>query len=388
MKIVADSNIPFVKEAFGNIGSVATVAGRTLAPGDVRDADILIVRSVTNVNRHLLENSRVKFVGTATIGTDHIDLDYLHQNQIGFASAPGSNAISAAEYVVSAVLTLARQRGFNPADKTVGIVGCGNVGSRVISRLQALGMACKVYDPPRAQQFNDREYVSWDDVIQVDIVTAHVPLTFAGDYPTYQMFNGDFFQRLKRNAFFINTARGRAVDESALMAVLKGRDDLQLVLDVWHGEPAINMELLDRAAIATAHIAGYSLDGKVRGTQMVYQAVCEYFQQPEEWVVPPLPFAESFTAMQFEPSQSQADIVYQCVKNAYDILADDARLRKIKSMAPEQRGHYFDTLRKNYPVRREFSNYEAIIGQDRGELVNILKGLGFKVETAASHLIS
>ena len=388
MKIVADSNIPFVKEAFGNIGSVATVAGRTLEPEDVRDADILIVRSVTNVNRHLLEGSHIKFVGTATIGTDHIDLDYLQQNQIGFASAPGSNAVSAAEYVVSAILTLARRQRFNPADKTVGIVGCGNVGSRVLGRLQALGMDCKVYDPPRQQQFNDREYVSWDEVIQADIISAHVPLTFTGDYPTYQMFNSDFFHGLKRDAVFINTARGRAVDETALMAVLKGRDDLQLVLDVWHGEPAINMELLDKTAIATAHIAGYSLDGKVRGTQMVYQAVCEYFKRPSDWVIPPLPFADSFTAMQFEPSQSQADIIYQCVKNAYDILADDARLRKIKGIVPEQRGHYFDTLRKNYPVRREFSNYEAIIGQDRGELVNILKGLSFKVETAASHLIS
>jgi erythronate-4-phosphate dehydrogenase len=245
-----------------------------------------------------------------------------------------------------------------------------------------------VYDPPRAQQYNDRDYVSWNEVIQADIVTAHVPLTFAGDYPTFQMFNTDFFQQLKAGAIFINTARGRAVDESSLLSVMQKRQDLNLVLDVWASEPDINIELMDRTAIATSHIAGYSLDGKVRGTQMIYQAVCEYFDLQPSWNIPPLPFADSYTAMQFDASQSEADIIHQCVSNAYDVLVDDASLRKIKTLEPHQRGAYFDTLRKNYPVRREFANYEVIVAQDRSQLVSSLKGLGFKVETAASQLTS
>ena len=386
MKIVADINIPFVEEAFGTIGSVTTVTGRLLRPEQVRDADILLVRSVTPVGQRLLQNSNVKFVGTATIGTDHVDLEYLDKNHIGFASAPGSNAVSAAEYVVSALVALSQQKSFHRTEKTVGIIGCGNVGSNLLTRLQALGMSCMVYDPPRAQRFADREYVSWQEVVQADIVSAHVPLTRTGEYPTYHMFDGAFFQQLRENAIFVNTARGRAVDENALLAVLQNRRDLQLVLDVWQSEPNINPELLDRTAIATSHIAGYSLDGKVRGTQMIYQAVCDHFQVKPSWVTPTLPFADTYTAMQFDGTQTDDEVIYQCVLNAYDILADDARLRKIKGLEPAQRGEYFDSLRKNYPVRREFSSYEVNISQDRSHLTQVLNGLGFKVETALAVL--
>ncbi len=388
MKIVADANIPFVEEAFCGVGNVTPVSGRLLTPDQVRDADILLVRSVTQVNQELLDNSQVKFVGTATIGTDHIDLDYLRQNQIGFASAPGSNAISAAEYVICTILVLSRHLKFRLEEKTVGIVGCGNVGSNLLCRLESLGMRCMVYDPPRADQFNDRDYVSWNEVMQADIVTAHVPLTFSGAYPTYHMFDGTFFQQLKPNAIFINTARGRAVDENALLTTMQNRPDLHLVLDVWHSEPNINVGLLDKTAIATSHIAGYSLDGKVRGTHMIYQAVCEYFSIKPAWITPTLPFAGSLTAMQFDDSQSDDDVIYQCVVNAYNVLKDDAALRKIKELEPNQRGEYFDKLRKDYPVRREFSNYEVIISQDRHQLIKSLSGMGFNVETAVSRLIS
>lgn len=388
MKIVADANIPFVEEAFRGIGAVIPVSGRLLTADQVHDADILLVRSVTQVNQGLLSNSKVKFVGTATIGTDHIDLDYLRQNQIGFASAPGSNAISAAEYVIGAIVVLSRQLQFRLTEKTVAIVGCGNVGSNLLRRLQTLGINCMVYDPPRADQFNDRDYVEWDEVRQADIITAHVPLTFSGAYPTYHMFDAAFFEQLNSNAIFINTARGRAVDENALLTVLQNRPDLRLVLDVWHSEPNINIELLDKTTIATSHIAGYSLDGKVRGTNMIYQAVCEYFAITPDWVIPTLPFADSLTAMQFDDSQMDEDVVYQCVTNAYDVLKDDAALRKIKELGSNQRGDYFDTLRKHYPVRREFANYEIVVSQDRRQLVQTLSGLGFRVDTATSHLTS
>lgn len=386
MKIVADANIPFINEAFSSLGTVKTVNGREISPHTVHDADILLIRSVTTVDETLLKNSPVKFIGTATIGTDHVDLDYLESRRIGFASAPGSNAISAAEYVVSSLLALAENRKFHLSEKTVGIVGCGNVGSNVLNRLQALGMQCSVYDPPRARQFNDREYVSWQDVIQADIVTAHVPLTFTGDCPTYQMFDQSFFQQLKSDAIFVNTARGKAVDESALMSVLKEREDLCLVLDVWQTEPNINIELLNRTSIATSHIAGYSLDGKVRGTQMIYAAACKFFDSQPSWSIPVLPFANAYTAMQFNDDQTDDDVIRQSVFNAYDVWQDDARLRSITEVDPHRRGEYFDGLRKNYPIRREFCNFEVVISQARTQLLGFLTGLGFHVETASQQL--
>ena len=358
MKIVADANIPFVKDAFSSAGSVVTINGRDVTPEMVSDADVLLVRSVTEVDANLLEHSAVKFVGTATIGTDHVDLDYLERNHIGFSSAPGSNAISAAEYVVSSLLALAKAKTIQLSDKTVGIVGCGNVGFNVLTRLQALGMQCLVYDPPRALLYDDREYSAWNEVIQADIVSAHVPLTFSGDYPTYQMFDQSFFEQLKEQSVFINTARGRAVDETALLSVLQHRADLNLVLDVWRSEPNINIDLLNKAAIATSHIAGYSLDGKVRGTEMIYKAVCEFFDLKHSWPKPVLPFADSYTAMQFNDDQSDDQVIFQSVFNAYNVMEDDARLRKITKLEINQRGEYFDSLRKNYPIRREFSNYE------------------------------
>jgi erythronate-4-phosphate dehydrogenase len=386
MKIVADANIPFVKEAFDSVGNVTTVIGRQITPEQVRDADILLVRSVTHVDADLLRHSKVKFVGTATIGIDHVDLQYLQREHIGFANAPGSNAISAAEYVVSSILYLTQSQEFRLAGKTVGIIGCGNVGSNVLSRLQALGVSCVVYDPPRASQFNDRDYATWEEVIQADIITAHVPLTFSGDYPTYQMFDLDFFRQLKTDAVFINTARGRAVNEAALLSVLPDRPDLQLVLDVWQSEPNINLELLNSCKIATPHIAGYSLDGKVRGTEMVYQAVCEFFKLQPVWSMPVLPFANTYTAMQFNDDIGDDEVIRQSVFNAYNVMDDAARLREITEIAPDQRGNYFDNLRKNYPVRREFSNYEVIISQAREPLLNALTGLGFRVETAVRQL--
>jgi erythronate-4-phosphate dehydrogenase len=387
MKIVADANIPFVKEAFNSVGKVTTVNGRKVTPDELRDADILLVRSVTPVGENLLQGSAVKYVGTATIGTDHIDLEYLRANGIGFASAPGCNAVSAAEYVVSSLLALTEKQQIRLPEKTVGIVGCGNVGSNVLARLQALGMRCLAYDPPRARLFDDREYATWGEVIQADIVTAHVPLTISGDYPTYHMFDLDFFQQLKTDAIFINTARGRAVDEAALMSVLTARPDLHLVLDVWQSEPDINIDLLKRTSIATSHIAGYSLDGKVRGTEMIYKAVCEYFGLQPSWTIPLLPFETSYTAIQFNNNQADDAVIRQSVFNAYNVMEDDARLRQITELAPAQRGEYFDSLRKNYRIRREFANYEVIISQTREQLLHALSGLGFHVETA-SHQIT
>jgi len=377
MKIIADENIPSVEQAFSTLGDVTLLPGRELRAADVRDADILLVRSVTRVDPRLLEGSRVRFVGSATIGFDHVDRDYLRAHNIGFATAPGSNATSAAEYVVSALLAQAVRDGFQPADKTVGIVGCGNVGSRVWRKLAALGCECRVNDPPLQARGGHDDYVELDSLLDADILSLHVPLTRAGDHPTYHLIDETFLQRLKPGAILINTARGAVIDNPALDRLLAERPDVSVVLDVWEGEPAISTALLEKVALGTAHIAGYSLDGKLRGTGMIYRAACDYFQRPAGWVAerqlpesPPL-------KPEIDRDDDPVDVVRKVVHSCYDVRRDAERLRGLLDLDPEQRPGYFDRLRKEYPVRREFSTTTVVLDGVDERLQTMLQGLGF-----------
>lgn len=384
MKIVADANIPFVTEIFSTLGQVTTLPGRSLCAADVRDADVLLVRSVTPVNEALLSGSEVRFVGTATIGVDHIDGEYLAQQGIGFANAPASNAISAAEYVISALLISAEKHGFQLRDKTVAIVGVGNVGGRVLQRLQALGVRCYCYDPPRQQALGDREYVGWDTILSADIITAHVPLTRDGEYPTLRMFNDAFFQGLKPNSWFINTARGAAVDEQALQQRLATGDPIHLILDVWQGEPSIDMSLLEKVDLGTPHIAGYSFDGKVRGTEMIYQALCEYLGSEPQWSSELVLAPPTDSLIELDTRLTQQQCLYRAVTRAYDVRQDDRALRHSMTMPPHERSAYFDLLRKEYPRRREFSQYRVHLTSNSAEhsaLVKMLTGLLFQIQT-------
>ncbi len=355
MKIIADENIPYADEAFAEFGEVRTFVGRDLTAADLGNAEILLVRSVTKVNAQLLAASSIRFVGTATIGLDHIDLNYLQQQGIGFISAPGSNATSAAEYVVSALLIMAERQGFELSDKSVGIIGCGNVGSRVLKKLTALGMTCFVYDPPLGKT-NDLE-----NVLAADIISFHVPLSKDGDYPTYQLVNEQFLASLRNDVIFINTSRGDVVDENALLKRLTACPNMQVILDVWQAEPNINQTLLQRAALATPHIAGYSFDGKVRATEMLYNAACNFFQKPPVWQANmPSP----------NPNHLYVSDIHTAVMATYDVRRDDAELRR--------RTSEFDKLRKNYPIRREFSCIEIELAAASSQLLSSFKGLGYK----------
>jgi len=384
MKIVADANIPFVKEAFSSIGQVETCKGRGLSPEQITDADILLVRSVTPVNASLLAQSRVKFVGSSTIGVDHVDQDYLKQHSIGFANAPGSNATSAAEYVITALMLTAQRLGFALQEKSVGIVGCGNVGSRVLKRLTDLGVKCKVNDPPRATKYTDLDYVSLDEALKADIVTVHTPLIKQGLYKTYHLFNEDRLRALKANAIFINTSRGSVVDESALKSVVDKRQDMTLILDVWENEPAIDIELLKFVSIATPHIAGYSIDGKVRGTEMICAAACTQFGCATHWQAAnaDLPVSATIDLTDSKivaQKQSEDQLLFNAVLCAYDILKDDSDLRKITNMPTLERSAHFDNLRKNYPIRREFANQQVKVSPEHKVLPKKLTALGFKL---------
>lgn len=376
MKIIADENIPCVQQAFSTLGEVTLRPGRQLCAADVRTADILLVRSVTKVGRDLLEGSRVRFVGSATIGYDHVDRDYLEQHAIGFATAPGSNATSAAEYVVSAILALAERDAFDPADKSVGIVGCGNVGSRVQQKLTVLGMRCLVNDPPLQAQGGHNDFVELAEILRTDIITLHVPLTQTGKYPTHHLVDQAFLESLGPGAILINAARGAVVDNQALERVLDQRDDLSVVLDVWEGEPAINTALLEKVALGTPHIAGYSLDGKLRGTEMIYRAACEYFGLASQGWHAGDDLPERCALQLDEPGQ---DVLRAAVFHSYDVRQDDRRLRSIVSLDVDEHPVYFDRLRKEYPVRREFPETPLVANTTGCAAINMLRGIGFNI---------
>jgi len=374
MKIIADGNIPFVEEAFAEFGEVTVVPGRSISRDMLLDASILLVRSITAVDRALLNDTSIKFVATATIGVDHIDIPYLTSNSIGFASAPGSNAQSVAEYIGTALAHLSHTLGFELDQKVLGIIGVGNVGSRVVKVAQALGMTCLLNDPPKQRVAHDGGYVSLDEVLEKsDIVTLHVPLIESGVDKTAHMVNDDFINKMKPGAILINSSRGKVVDEQA---VHNNRAKLNaLVLDVWAHEPSISCETLDLATIATPHIAGYSFDGKVRGTEMIYEAACVFFRKEKTW--------NGQVHLGIKPEKtidvrSSAAPVFEALREAYPIMSDDTRLRKIKD--EQNRGAYFDALRKNYPRRLEFRHFEVLCSPRQKTIAgDILSRLGLLI---------
>ena len=383
MIIVADENMPFAREAFSTLGEVRLVPGRQIAPEVLADCDILAVRSVTRVGEDLLAGSPVRFVGSATIGADHVETAYLERAGIGFSSAPGCNAVSVAEYVIAALFELAARKNFHLREKGLGIIGVGNVGSRVESRAEALGMEVVLNDPPLRDATGDPKYRDLDQALASDIVTLHVPLEKGTAYPTYHMVDRKFIERLKPGAILINTSRGAVVDSNALAEGVDSGRIGAVVLDVWEGEPDISIELLERAEIATPHIAGYSYDGKARGTRMIYDAACRYFGREPAWDAEKLLPAPDRERLKLDGKLSLAEeFLREAVAQGYDIMGDDRALRKIVEIAAEQRGAYFDRLRKEYPVRREWASRVVELSGELVELKPVFEGLGFRVETA------
>ncbi|MFH1616852.1 MAG: 4-phosphoerythronate dehydrogenase [Planctomycetota bacterium] len=380
MKIVADENIPFVKECFSSIGSVITVSGRGIKPELLNDADMLFVRSITSVNQQLLEKSSVRFVATATIGVEHVDTDYLASRNIGFAFAPGSNSNSVAEYIVAALLTLAGKFRFQLADKSIGIVGVGNVGSKVEKKCRALGMNVLLNDPPLQRQTNNPKYLPLQRLFDCDFITMHTPLTHEGIDRTFHLANKDFFDSLRQGAFFINTSRGAVVDTIALKDAISSQKLGGAVLDVWENEPSIDCELLRKVSLSTPHIAGYSYDGKVNGMIMTYEAACRYFDlQPEHTAENFLPQPQIPEITIDSTGNDEQTILYETVQQIYNINRDDFNTREILMVPPETRSRFFDDLRKNYPVRREFQNTRIILKKPDKSLQKKLAGIGYKI---------
>jgi len=386
MKIVADQQIPHVAQAFSAFAEMTLCNGREITAEKIQHADVLILRSVTVVDANLLEGSQVKFVASATSGLNHIDLDYLQGNDIGFAHARGSNARSVAEYVLSSLFVLADQNDFKFKDKTIGVIGCGEAGSRVIELLETMGVKTIMNDPPLKDssgkdESGDRQYRDIKEIFSADIITLHVPLTSDGPYPTQNLLDMEFLSQLNDDVILINTARGGVINEAALKNHLACHKDMKVVLDVWEDEPDIDLDLLTQSDIGTPHISGYSTDGKIRATEMIFESICEYFKLDYKWnPVFELPAANSLELPLGSDIDDQ-DAIQMAILASYDVRGDSASLRQLPGISIEQRGQYFDELRKNYPVRREFPATVFHLPEGRKTLAGKLKQLGFNVKT-------
>jgi erythronate-4-phosphate dehydrogenase len=381
MKIIADENIPFVKECFLSIGEVQAISGRKITPDVVADADILLVRSITPVDKKLLAASKVKFVATATIGFEHVDIDYLKKRGIGFASAPGSNANSVAEYIVAALLSVGKKYKITLEGTSIGIVGVGNVGSKVAQKCKSLGMNVLLNDPPLSRQTGDKKYRPLSELFDCDFITLHTPLIFEGQDKTFHLADDRFFNSLKEGCVFINTSRGAVHDTASLKeAIQSGKLDA-VILDVWENEPNIDCELLRIVDISTPHIAGYSLDGKIAGMIMIYNTACEHFGLKPKYQISdflPPPTVPQVTNDKIGPDQQS--LLNEIVQQVYCINRDDFNTREIAMVEPAKRGRFFDDLRKNYPVRREFQNTTISLKQPCPALAKKLVGIGFQTQ--------
>lgn len=371
MKILVDENMPYVESLFGDLGEIISVNGRTLSAEQVRDADVLLVRSITKVNAKLLSScQQLKFVGSATIGTDHVDLSYLAERNIPFSNAPGCNAIAVGEFAFIAMLELAQRFDSPLKGKVVGIVGAGNTGSATAKCLQAYGIKVLLNDPIKAVDGDPRCFVSLETIMaQADIISLHVPITLTGEHKTKHLFDEVRLRELKPNTWLINCCRGDVIDNQALIKVKQERDDLKLVLDVWEGEPTPMPELVALTEFATPHIAGYSLEGKARGTFMLYQKLCQLLNiTVDKSLFDLLPrFNIKTVELATDPNEKA---LLQLARFVYDLRDDD---RMFRNTFLNENG--FDTMRKNHRHRREFS--ALALAYDSPFEVDWLSSLGF-----------
>lgn len=369
MRIVADENIPGLEVTFGQFGDIFRLNGRQLRPSDLKQADVLLVRSVSRIDRTLLAGSSVRFVGSATIGTDHIDSNYLQNAGIHWCHAPGCNADAAAQYSLAMILLAVQRAGLDLAHIRAGIVGMGNVGSRLFRLLSLMkvgeAVAC---DPPLAQA-GKKGLVNMETIADCDLISFHVPLTHKGPHSTAGLGNEKFFSSLKHGTLLINSSRGDVLEAAALQQWLsKGKG--QAALDVWPGEPNIAARLLNHVTVATPHVAGYSLDGKLNGTRMIFSQFLEWQGIKPPKPIPPLaPPPESL-------SVDVTGSVTAAVLASCPVEADDRAFRDCLSGKGQITAVEFDALRKNYAVRRDFTGKQLPRDIDPGR-AKTLESLGF-----------
>ncbi|GAB6033945.1 4-phosphoerythronate dehydrogenase [Galenea microaerophila] len=372
MNLLIDDAVPYAEAIFSSLGKVTLMPGRAIQNQHLKNIDALIIRSRTQVNAQLLDNTPVKFVGSTVVGLDHIDQDYLAQQGIYFYSAQGCNANSVAEYVITAIFALAEKQHIplleTQTPPTLGIIGVGHVGQKLQQKAEILGWKTLLNDPPRQQAdpVGCQDFVDLKTALQADFISVHTPLTFEGEFATHHLINQQHLSNLLPHQTLINAARGGIIDETAW---LKAQTRANMI-DCWENEPNIHPQLYSHADIATPHIAGHSLEAKVAGSEMVYQALCQFSQQTPktEWksLLPPIP-----EPIQMLSGQSLQNQVHQALLSAYPIWQDHQALQQPHI---EQTWQLFETYRRHYPIRREWSlhTYQSTYP------LPLLKALGFQ----------
>ena len=354
LNLIIDENIAFADQAFNHFGNVTLLPGRQITNASLKNTDILIVRSVTKVNKVLLKSTPVKFIGTTTTGTDHLDLDFLRKHNIAFSDAKGCNSFSVAEYVMAALFNLSVKLNFTLKDKTIGIIGVGNVGSKVAFFAEAIGMKVLLNDPPLQRSGDKRNFVELKEILSADVITLHTPLILDGPDKTLYLLNKDNLKIIKNNAIIINTARGAVTNNNELLDIIKIKK-LNVVLDVWENEPEINLELLKQVQLGTPHIAGYSIEGKINGTKKIYNSLCNFLNEKPSFSFESIPLINTYKNIEYK---NKIEIrLNNIISSIYSINNDDEKMRKMLIMGKEEAIKYFDLLRKEYPIRREFDNY-------------------------------
>ncbi|MFC2094488.1 4-phosphoerythronate dehydrogenase [Bacteroidota bacterium] len=377
MNLIVDENIAFAEEAFSQFGDVLLISGREITNEILSKADALIVRSITKIDENLLQNTNIKFVGTATIGTDHIDFNYLDENKIAFADAKGCNADSVVEYVFTALLKIAVDNNLTLKNKSIGIIGVGNVGSRVAKYAEAFGLKVFKNDPPKQRAGEGINYSSLEEALKADIISLHVPLNKTGIDKTLHLIDEEQMKKIDAGTILINTSRGAVVDNKALLNLID-KKHFNVILDVWEGEPLINTDLLQKVLLSSSHIAGYSMEGKINGTQMIYNALCRFTNKQNDWE-PKLPIVEN-NIIDVPSAKSPEEKLHFIFNHIYKIETDDLEMRKMIGMDVNLRAGYFDKLRKEYHLRREFNNYKVILNEEDKWLGDLLQKFRFKIK--------
>jgi len=368
--LIIDDAVPFAKEMFAHLGNVQLIPGKAITAGLAKTADALVIRSRTQINAALLDNSNVSFVGSTVVGLDHVDQTYLNNKGIHFYSAQGCNANSVAEYIITCLLILAEKHQFDLASKSIAIIGVGNVGSLVVKKAQALGMTCLLNDPPKVQRQPELadQYTDLNTALTADIITVHTPLTSDGEFPTLDLISAAKLSKIQPNQILINAARGGIINEQAWC----NTSTLANIIDCWENEPDINEALYKVADIATPHIAGHSLDAKIAGSEMVYQTLCKHWNiKPQtQWqqALPPLPNTIELT----ETSNTQTNLL-KIVQQTHNPIQDDLAIRSQDIAIVHTK---YEDYRRNFPIYREWRHHKISIHKNK-RLLNLLKKLGF-----------
>jgi erythronate-4-phosphate dehydrogenase len=369
LKIVADHKIPFLKGALEQVAQVEYLPGSKITREHLLDADVLIVRTRTKCNSALLDGTKVRFIASATIGYDHIDTEYCASQGIQWTNAPGCNSGSVKQYIASSIAAITTRDQKKFSDITMGIVGVGNVGSKIHQLCRAIGIKTILNDPPRQRNENNDMFSDLEYLLQnSDIVTMHVPLIRKGDDMTFHMVNEWFLSKMKKGAWLINSSRGEIAMTNALKDAVMQNHLSGVVLDVWESEPLIDEELLHLAYIATPHIAGYSADGKANGTAMSVQAISRFFNLGmDNWCPQTIPVPANIP---IKVNEAEPEKIFQEISlGAYNIFNDSALLKS----SPES----FELQRENYPIRREPHALPVLSENTAHEFASQIKNLGY-----------